>query len=505
MGASGRRRAPTRLWDSRRAALLVIAAVLILAPLAGTVHGEPGTAMVSYGGMDYEVAYDAVGVSVDTASVDETFASLNLGVQVGGPGSGTLEVVLERALIDARDGDGSADVEFIVIYDGGEEATVEEIETTDASRTIRFSLPAGSDEVDILGTFVGGGGEGQAPADDPPADDPPADDPPADDPPAGETSSAVAGMQGQDPPEPFVEPGADPVEDYVKRYATEPAYAAWFDENFAGQYRSICEAVGLGDGCIEEYNAAAAAAAAAEQQPALAPTGPESFVDPAADPYAEYVERYVNDAGFRAWFDESYPDRQFCEAVGLEAGCIEVHNERAAAAAQEAERQAREAEAAQEAERQAREAEAAEAAEAEAAEAAAAARQALEESCGEGTVLRDGACVALPPPRDPVGSGRELATGLVAAFVIALVAGAAFWIIHRAGRGRRRQGEDADDGGSSPAGRGAGTGEGAAPSPARAGDAGAHAGDAYAAGGSYGSGGSAGAGYDEPRGRGTIV
>ncbi len=490
MGASGPRRAAAGPWASPRTMLLALAAASILAPLAAVAHGEPGTAAVSYGGTEYAVAYDTAGVSVDAASVDEAFAALIFDVRVDGPGPGTLEVVLERSLIDARDGDGQEDIEFIVIYDGGEETAVEEIETTDASRTIRFSLPAGSDDVTVIGTDLGGGGVAAPPAEPAPADDPPAppaEPAPTDDPPA---------PPGQDPPaqEPFMEPGADPVEDYVKRYATEPAYAAWFDENFGGQYGSICEAVGLGEGCVEEYSAAAAAAAAAEaaavaeqmqQAPPSAPSGPESFVDPAANPYEEYVKRYVEDAGFRAWFDESYPDRPFCDAVGLEDGCIEVYNVRAAAAAEEVERLAREV---AEAEAAAAEAEAAAAAAAAAAEADAAALRALEESCGEGTVLRDGACVALPPPRDPVGSGRELATGLVAAFVIALAAGAAFWLLHRAGRRGRPQEGAAEGGGAAPAGPGAGMAAASVPS------------------GGWGAAPRGGdAGDDEPRGRGTIV
>ena len=496
MGASGPRRAAAGPWASPRTMMLALAATVILAPLAATALAAPGTASVSYGGAEYAVAYDAAGVSVDAAYVEEVFTSIILDVRVDGPGTGTLEVVLERALIDARDMDGQEDIEFIVIYDGGEEAAVEEIETTDASRTIRFSLPAGSDEVTVIGTDLGGGGAGAPPAEPAPAGDPPA--PPAEPAPAGDppVPPAEPAPQGQDPPapEPFVEPGADPVEDYVKRYATEPAYAAWFDENFGGQYGSICEAVGLGEGCVEEYNAAAAeaaaaaaAAAAAQQQaPPSAPSGPESFVDPAVNPYEEYVKRYVEDAGFRAWFDESYPDRPFCDAVGLEDGCIEVYNVRAAAAAEEVERLAREV---AETEAAAAEAEAAAAAAAAAAEADAAALRALEESCGEGTVLRDGACVALPPPRDPVGSGRELATGLVAAFVIALAAGAAFWLLHRAGRrGRPQEGAAAGGGGTATAGPGAGMAAASVPS------------------GGWGAAPRGGdAGDDEPRGRGTIV
>ena len=171
------------------------------------------------------------------------------------------------------------------------------------------------------------------------------------------------------------------------------------------------------------------------------------------------------------------------------------------AAAEAADRQLAEAEAAAKAE--ADEAAAAAAAEAE----AAALQAALEDSCGEGTVLRDGACVALPPPRDPVGSGRELATGVVAAFVIALAAGVMFWLVNRAGRRNRRRQDggsgDAEDGGG---GQSYDAGSPGAHSPG--GDAGA----AATAGRNDDGAGASGDGYgardgddDVPRGRGTIV
>ena len=39
---------------------------------------------------------------------------------------------------------------------------------------------------------------------------------------------------------------------YVKRYAEQPEYRQWFDDAYP-QYADICEAVGVGSGCVEEY------------------------------------------------------------------------------------------------------------------------------------------------------------------------------------------------------------------------------------------------------------
>ena len=43
----------------------------------------------------------------------------------------------------------------------------------------------------------------------------------------------------------FVDPAEDP-QSYIDRYNSDPAYKAWFDENFP-EYESIYQAVGLSD------------------------------------------------------------------------------------------------------------------------------------------------------------------------------------------------------------------------------------------------------------------
>ena len=91
----------------------------------------------------------------------------------------------------------------------------------------------------------------------------------------------------------FVDPAVDP-QSYVDRYNSDPAYKAWFDENFS-EFDSIYEAVGL-----------------------KAPVTLAVFVDPAADPQG-YVDRYNNDPAYKAWFDENFSQYDsIYEAVGLE-------------------------------------------------------------------------------------------------------------------------------------------------------------------------------------------
>ena len=236
MGGAERRQ-ELRRRQHRRTALpaLVLLSALAAAALSapGTAaHAEPGSAAVPYGGSEYTIQYDAEGMSVLGMSVDELFGALIMDVQVGGPGNGVIEVTLERAFLDAR-GD-SGDGEFIVIYDGGEEAEVEELggggSEAASSRTIRFELPPGADEVTIVGTVLGGDPDPDAGAADPPdaAQDPDAE------------SGADAGAA--DPPDAAQDPdaGAADPPDATPPTAADAADAA----DAAGRTRTVRRSLG---------------------------------------------------------------------------------------------------------------------------------------------------------------------------------------------------------------------------------------------------------------------
>ena len=90
----------------------------------------------------------------------------------------------------------------------------------------------------------------------------------------------------------FVDPAEDP-QSYIDRYNSDPAYKAWFDENFS-EYDSIYEAVGL-----------------------ETPVPLAVFVDPAEDPQS-YIDRYNSDPAYKTWFDENFSEYDsIYEAVGL--------------------------------------------------------------------------------------------------------------------------------------------------------------------------------------------
>ena len=90
----------------------------------------------------------------------------------------------------------------------------------------------------------------------------------------------------------FVDPVEDP-QSYIDRYNSDPAYKAWFDNNFS-EYESIYQAVGL-----------------------KTPVPLAVFVDPAEDPQS-YIDRYNSDSAYKAWFDNNFSEYEsIYQAVGL--------------------------------------------------------------------------------------------------------------------------------------------------------------------------------------------
>jgi hypothetical protein len=87
---------------------------------------------------------------------------------------------------------------------------------------------------------------------------------------------------------------------YLDRYGDEPAYKKWFDTNYPDY--TIEEAIELAiPGSFSEDSA----------KPIL------PFVDPKKDPQY-YIDRYNNEATYKKWFDENFPDYTIFEAVGVE-------------------------------------------------------------------------------------------------------------------------------------------------------------------------------------------
>ncbi len=127
---------------------LALLALVLLSP--AYVYAVPGVITVDLKGTLVNVNYDATGLEILGAQIlDEGgFASLILEIDVT-DSQGILEITIDRDFFDSKF-EGVDDV-FIIISDGGE-TNFEEIATTTQSRTLRIELPAGTDEVEIIGT-----------------------------------------------------------------------------------------------------------------------------------------------------------------------------------------------------------------------------------------------------------------------------------------------------------------------------------------------------------------
>ena len=87
---------------------------------------------------------------------------------------------------------------------------------------------------------------------------------------------------------------------YLDLYETDAGFREWFDETYPDS--TVAEVVG----------GAGASAAAAGDDPRERVPG---FPDPATSA-REYVDRYDADAGFREWFDETFPEYEIADVVG---------------------------------------------------------------------------------------------------------------------------------------------------------------------------------------------
>ena len=138
----------------------------------------------------------------------------------------------------------------------------------------------------------------------------------------------------------FVDLDKDP-QSYVDRYNTESTYKNWFDSNFPDY--TIYEAVGLAEpakekvpawiknnagwwseGQIDDGTFVSGIQFLMTKKIIDIPDLPEqatekarlSFADPQKDPQS-YIDRYNNEASYKEWFDENYPDYTIDEAVGI--------------------------------------------------------------------------------------------------------------------------------------------------------------------------------------------
>ncbi|MEM2759705.1 MAG: plastocyanin/azurin family copper-binding protein [Nitrososphaerales archaeon] len=114
-----------------------------------TPEPEEGTITVTHEGRSFDVMVTMSNGAVTAIDVDPDFTSVILTVEADGDGE--LLVTLPRALIDAKM--NGADDQFIVLVDG-DEVDYMEHHTSATERALSIEIPAGTTEVEIVGTWV---------------------------------------------------------------------------------------------------------------------------------------------------------------------------------------------------------------------------------------------------------------------------------------------------------------------------------------------------------------
>ena len=129
--------------------LLKISLGLVLLTIISSVLVYAETVSIDIDGTSYEVEFVATGLTVNNIEPDLGFATLIFTVDVT-DSTGTLNIVLERSFLDSIF--NGEDDPFIIINQFGEELIFTE-SATSQSRTLNIELPAGTVEVEIIGTI----------------------------------------------------------------------------------------------------------------------------------------------------------------------------------------------------------------------------------------------------------------------------------------------------------------------------------------------------------------
>jgi hypothetical protein len=121
-------------------------------PVQSIGAGDVATKSVEFDGVVFTVDTLLSNGTVEAIDIDPDFASLVLWVRTSATESGMLDVTLSRELIDSRTDDGE-DMEFIVLVND-EESRFSEVSADADARKLQIPVPAGTEEVEIVGSKV---------------------------------------------------------------------------------------------------------------------------------------------------------------------------------------------------------------------------------------------------------------------------------------------------------------------------------------------------------------
>ena len=121
---------------------VLIAAIMIPSAFADSVTTQIDS-------RNYDIEYTGNNVVLKSATADLDFISLIFETEVTGT-DGDVTITFQRDFFDAKI--GYSDDDFFILSDG-DEIEFEEIKD-DTSRTLSFSLSAGTEEIEIIGTIL---------------------------------------------------------------------------------------------------------------------------------------------------------------------------------------------------------------------------------------------------------------------------------------------------------------------------------------------------------------
>ena len=121
---------------------VLIAAIMIPSAFADSVTTEINST-------SYDIEYTGNNVILKSATADLDFISLIFETEITGT-EGDITITFQRDFFDAKI--GYSDDDFFILSDG-DEIEFEEIKD-DTSRTLSFSLSAGTEEIEIIGTIL---------------------------------------------------------------------------------------------------------------------------------------------------------------------------------------------------------------------------------------------------------------------------------------------------------------------------------------------------------------
>jgi len=162
--------------------LLKISLGLILFTMISTALVYAETMSVDVDGTSFDLEYDATGMTVSGIEADTDFISLILTVDVT-ESSGTLDITLDRSFFDSTF--EGLDDDFIILADG-DEPNFSETDTSSQSRTLSIELPAGTEEIEIIGSVFGQSVE-ETPVEETPVEETPVEETPVEETPVEET------------------------------------------------------------------------------------------------------------------------------------------------------------------------------------------------------------------------------------------------------------------------------------------------------------------------------